>query len=258
MISLLDVSFSYGGRRALDHVTLNIEKGEHIAIIGRNASGKTTLAMAMNALITPLEGDCAVDGVSTKADPMFARRAVGMVFQDPESQAVARRVWDDIAFGPLNLGLQEDEVNRRAMGSLCLVGLGEQAKSDVSCLSGGQKQLLAIAGILAMEPSYVIFDEPTALLDGTGCRLVREAMASMKKSGISIIIITHDIEEALQAERIVALHNGQIIADTTPAVLFSDEELMARIGIGPPYSFQLAKHARSTEVTSECRLSQKV
>lgn len=255
MISLRGVSFSYGTRRALDAISLNIEKGERVAIIGPNASGKTTLAMVMNALITPDEGDCIVDGIDTKADPMFARRSVGMVFQEPDSQVVARRVWDDVAFGPANLGLSEAEAEERVRKALALAGLGNKAKSEVSCLSGGQKQLLAIAGILAMMPSYIVFDEPTALLDGPGCRMVGKAIADLKKQGIGIITITHDLEEALISDRIVALDRGRIVADMPPASLFSDEAVMSRIGVRPPYTYELAKYAGRIplEVTRECR-----
>jgi energy-coupling factor transporter ATP-binding protein EcfA2 len=255
LISLRDVSFSYGGRRALDRICVNVEKGEHVAIIGRNASGKSTLAMVMNALITPDEGDCIVESVNTRDDPMFVRKTVGMVFQDPESQMFARRVWDDAAFGPMNLGLSEADVSERVRESLTLVGLAEMAKSEVSCLSGGQKQLLAIAGILAMRPSYIVLDEPTALLDGPGCRMVRDAVANLKKNGIGVIVITHDMEEALHADRIVALHDGQVVADTPPAALFADEALMARIGIESPYTYRLAKYAGAipVEVIRECR-----
>ncbi len=255
MISLRGVSFSYGARRALDTISLNIEKGERVAIIGPNASGKTTLAMVMNALITPDEGDCLVDGIDTKADPMFARRTVGIVFQDPESQAVARRVWDDVAFGPVNLGLSEAGVEERVRGSLALVGLGDKAKSEVSSLSGGQKQLMAIAGIVAMEPSYIVFDEPTALLDGPGCRMVCGAMSDLKKKGIGIITITHDVEEALASDRIVALDGGRVVADMPPASLFSDTALMGRIGVRPPYTYELARYAGSIPLGAirECR-----
>ena len=255
MISLRGVSFSYGERRALDHISLDINRGEHVALIGPNASGKTTLAMTMNALLMPGEGDCLVDGVSTKDDPAHARRMVGMVFQDPESQAVARRVWDDVAFGPGNLGLSGDEIGRRVRASLDQAGLGEYSQSEVSCLSGGQKQLLAIAGILAMEPSYIVFDEPTALLDGPGCRMVRDVIAGLKKKGIGVVTITHDMEEALQADRIVALRCGQVIADVPPDVFFSHEGLMARIGVQPPYTFRMAKYSGlvPAEVIRECR-----
>jgi energy-coupling factor transporter ATP-binding protein EcfA2 len=250
MISLRDVSFSYGACRALDRISLDIKKGERVAIIGPNASGKTTLARVMNALIIPGEGDCLVDGIDTKIDPLFARRTVGMVFQDPASQAVARHVWDDVAFGPMNLGLPDGQVEKRVRESLDHVGLGAFSRREVSCLSGGQKQLLAVAGILAMKPSYIVFDEPTALLDGPGCRLVYDAMADLKKNGVGTIMITHDMEEALTADRIVALDTGRIVADMPPASLFSDEALMARISIKPPYTFNLAM---PREVVRECR-----
>jgi len=186
---------------------------------------------------------------------MFARRTVGMVFQDPESQAVARRVWDDVAFGPMNLGLSGARLEERVRESLALVGLGDKAKSEVACLSGGQKQLMAIAGILAMEPSYVVFDEPTALLDGTGCRMVYDAMSALKKKGIGIITITHDPEEALASDRIVALDRGRAVADMPAASFFSDAALMGRIGVRPPYTYELARYAGSVplEAIRGCR-----
>lgn len=257
MIELKGVSFSYGGRLALDRVSLRIDKGEHVAIVGPNASGKTTLAMAMNALITPDEGDCIVDEVNTKDDRIHARKSVGMVFQDPESQAVARRVRDDVAFGPRNLGLPEDEVGRRIKDSLRRVGMSEYEEHEVSGLSGGQKQLLAIASILAMRPSYVVLDEPASLLDGRGSRLVREAIAIMKKGGAGIIDITHDMEDAFKADRIIALRGGQVLADMAPAEFFSDKALMGRIGVKPPFSFELLRYAGAIapalEVVRECR-----
>lgn len=160
MIELKDVSFAYKGRRVLDSISLMINKGEHVALIGPNASGKSTLARVMNALLLPDEGDCIVDGINTKDDPVYARRAVGMVFQDPESQAVARRVRDDVAFGPINLELPAGEVESRVMEALDAVGMKSQADREVSGLSGGRKQLLAIAGVLAMRPSYIVMDEP--------------------------------------------------------------------------------------------------
>lgn len=253
MISLRDVSFAYNGRKALDHISLDIERGEHVAIVGPNASGKTTLAMLMNGLLVPDTGACLVDGIDTRDDPTFARRTAGLVFQDPESQAVSRRVWDDVAFGPRNLGLPEDEVAGRVRESLSRVGFGDKATAGVSGLSGGQKQLLAIAGILAMRPAYVILDEPAALLDGPGRRLVLEAIAGLKKNGAGSIVITHDMEEALFAGRVLVLQAGRVVADGPPSAVFSDAALMGQIGIRPPYIFELENYAGLLEVIRECR-----
>ncbi len=250
MIELKDVTYAYKGRRALDRVSLVINRGEHVAIIGPNASGKTTLAMAMDALLVPHGGDCIVDGVNTKDDAMHARRAVGLVFQDPESQAVARHVRDDVAFGPVNLGLSPGEVGARVEQALDAVGMKGYADREVSSLSGGQKQLLAIAGVLAMGPSYVVMDEPTALLDGRGRRIVARAIGDLKRSGIGIVVITHDMAEALHADRIVALEGGRVVADMEPRAIFSDEALLSRLGVEPPYEFMLSR-AMGCEVLPE-------
>ncbi len=257
MIALKDVTFSYKGRRALDRLSLEIDKGEHVAVIGPNASGKTTLAMIMNALLVPDNGDCIVDGINTRDDAMHARKAVGLVFQDPESQAVARHVRDDVAFGPMNLGLSCEEVESRVAEALNAVGMKSFIDGEISGLSGGRKQLLAIAGVLAMRPSYVVMDEPTSLLDGRGIEAVDGAIESLKKSGISVVIITHDMAEALRADRIVALEDGHIVADARPQVIFSDEVLLSKIGVEPPYTFKLLQALGSEvlpqEVSRICR-----
>lgn len=244
MIELRGASYSYGGRRALDRVTLAIRPGELAAVIGPNASGKTTLAMAMSALLAPEDGDCMVGGVSTRDDPVHARRAVGLVFQNPENQVVARIVGDDVAFGPANLGLGPAEIGERVAESLAFVGLGGRAGEHVSSLSGGQKQLLAIAGILAMRPSFVVLDEPTALLDGPGRRMVHAAAGALAKKGIGVVYITHDMEEALSAGRVIALLEGKVVADMPPHRLFSDGALLERIGVEPPYTHMLSMAVR--------------
>ncbi|WP_174590400.1 energy-coupling factor ABC transporter ATP-binding protein [Methanocella conradii] len=253
MIELRNVSYSYGGLKALDRVSLAINRGERVALVGPNASGKSTLARIMNALLLPCEGECIVDGVDTKADPMHARKAVGMVFQDPDSQIVARRVVDDVAFGPRNLGLPEKEVQRRVFEALKAVGL--EPDGEAQRLSGGQKQLLAIAGVLAMRPSYVILDEPTTFLDCRGSRLVEDAISGLK--GLGVVVITHDMEEAARADRLVALSGGRVVADSTPERFFSDDAQLAMAGVEPPYSFRLRKASipapMAHEVVRSCR-----
>lgn len=256
MIELKDIFYAYHGRQALDGISLTIDEGEHVALIGPNASGKTTLARIMDALLIPDDGDCIVDGVNTRKDPMYARRAVGMVFQDPESQVVARHIRDDVGFGPRNLGLRKDEVDQRIVEALDAVDMAGFLDQEVSSLSGGRKQLLAIAGVLAMRPSYVILDEPTALLDGRGTQLVRDAIAGLKKKGVGLVIITHDMDEASRADRVIALCQGRIRADTTPESFFSDEALMADIGVKPPFSVKVRKAAGpllANEVSRICR-----
>jgi energy-coupling factor transporter ATP-binding protein EcfA2 len=251
LIALKDVTFSYKGRRALDRVSLEIDKGEHVALIGPNASGKTTLAMIMNALLLPDSGDCIVDGVHTRDDAMHARKAVGLVFQDPESQAVARHVRDDVAFGPMNLGLLSGEVEERVFESLGAVGMESLVDREVSGLSGGQKQLLAIAGVLAMRPSYVVLDEPTSLLDGRGTTAVDGAIGNLKIVGTGVVVITHDMAEALRADRVIVLDEGRIIADAPPSVVFSDRALLEGIGVEPPYAFKLVQALGRDILTGE-------
>lgn len=251
MIALRDVSFSYGGRRALEGVSLGIDKGEHVAVIGPNASGKSTLAMMMNALLVPDSGDCIVDGVNTRDDAMHARKAVGLVFQDPECQVVARHVRDDVAFGPVNLGLPAGEVERRIIEALASVDMVSFIDREVSSLSGGQKQLLAMAGVLAMRPSYVVLDEPTSLLDGRGVEAVDRAMAGVKEHGMGIVMITHDMAEALRADRVIVLGGGRIIADAPPRAIFSDGALLESLGFDPPYAFKLMRALGREILTGE-------
>ena len=253
MIALRDVSYSYGGFRALDRVSFSINKGERVALVGPNASGKSTLARIMNALLLPCEGKCIVDGIDTWDDPMSARMRVGMVFQDPDSQIVSRRVLDDVAFGPRNLGLPEKDAKKRAVEALEAVGL--EPEGETWRLSGGQKQLLAIAGVLAMRPSYVILDEPTAFLDYRSSMMVEEAISGLE--GMGVVIITHDMEEAALADRIIALRGGRVVADATPDSFFYDDAMTRLAGVEPPYSFRLCKASIpalvAREVVRPCR-----
>ena len=166
MIELRHVCLSFGRVPALKDVSLEVRAGEHIVIMGPAASGKSTLAKVMDGLLLPDAGDCLVDGISTRDDPMHARRLVGLVFQEPEDQAVARRVEDDIAFGPRNLGV--DDVGERVAEAMRLAGIEGLAGRNIHSLSGGQKQLVAIAGVLAMRPAYLVLDEPTSMLDSAG------------------------------------------------------------------------------------------
>jgi energy-coupling factor transporter ATP-binding protein EcfA2 len=247
MIELKDVLYAYGKHPALRGISLNIGDGEHIALVGPNASGKSTLAMMMNALLMPDRGDCTVEGISTRDDPLFARRSVAMVFQDPEDQAVARKVWDDVAFGPRNLGLSADATERRVKNALKAVGLERQAVKSMAALSGGQRQLAAMAGALAMEPLFIVLDEPTSMLDGDGAKAVRDAILSLKRRGTGIIWITHDMDEAMTADRIVALKEGKVLASGSPDELFCDEELMAKAGIEASYTWRLSKKLKELE-----------
>ncbi len=240
MIELRHVSYSYGGRPAIRDMSLTIKNGDHVAIIGPNASGKSTLAHLINGLIVPDEGDCFVDGINTKEDIYAARKAAGIVFQNPDDQILSRRVVDDVMFGPLNLGLSSAEAMARATGSLRSLGIESLSGRATHSLSGGQKQLVAIAGVLAMRPSHVIFDEPTAFLDGDGIEAVRGVMQKLKNNGMGIAVVTHDMEEALLADRIIVLHGGRIILDGTPEAVFSSETLLREAGLEMPFRILLS------------------
>ncbi|HEY3422775.1 MAG TPA: ATP-binding cassette domain-containing protein, partial [Methanocellaceae archaeon] len=241
-------SYSYGRRPAVSDISLAINNGEMVAVIGPNASGKSTLAHLINGLILPDEGDCFVDGLNTKEDVYKARKAVGMVFQDPDDQLVSRRVVDDVMFGPLNLGLSSTEAMARATGSLCSLGIERLSGRATHSLSGGQKQLVAVAGVLAMMPNHIIFDEPTAFLDGDGIEAVHGAMHALQKNGMGIIVITHDMEEALLADRIIVLNEGRMVLEGPPEDVFSDEARLLQAGIEAPFRLMLSRALKARGV----------
>jgi energy-coupling factor transport system ATP-binding protein len=219
MIELRHVCLSFGRVPALKDVSLEIRAGEQVAIMGPAASGKSTLAKVMDGLLLPDAGDCLVDGISTRGNGMHARRLVGLVFQEPEDQAVARRVEDDIAFGPRNLGV--DDVGGRVAEALRLAGIEDLAGRNIHSLSGGQKQLVAVAGVLAMRPAYLVMDEPTSLLDSAGTQMIMETAAALKKEGRGIVIITQDPAVAAVADRLVVMSAGSIVAQGPPREVFS-------------------------------------
>ncbi|MGN0181839.1 MAG: energy-coupling factor transporter ATPase [Candidatus Ornithomonoglobus sp.] len=242
MIEINNLRCSFNGANVLNGINLNIEKGSFTAVLGRNGSGKSTLAKHLNAILIPKDGDVFVDGINTKDEKKTfdVRERVGMVFQNPESQAVASIVEDDTAFAPENLGLPEDEILRRVEFALDAAGISHLRQSSISALSGGQKQLTAIAGILAMQPEYMVFDEGSSMLDPLARKRILDCVMNLKKElGISIVWITHYMEEASAADRIIILDNGQITADGTPEDIFSDYELIFRSGLDMPQSSQL-------------------
>jgi energy-coupling factor transport system ATP-binding protein len=261
LIELRHVSYSYGHRLAISDISLSLGTGEMVAITGPNASGKSTLAHLMNGLILPDEGDCFVDGMNTKEDVYHARKAVGLVFQDPDDQLVSRRVVDDVMFGPLNLGLTSEDALAMATGSLCSLGIESLSGRATHSLSGGQKQLVAIAGVLAMKPSHIIFDEPTAFLDGDGTEAVRSAMQTLKKNGMGVILVTHDLEEALEADRIIVMNGGSIMLEGSPKDVFSEDTRLLQAGIEVPFRILLSRALKAkgmddfriTGVSATCR-----
>lgn len=241
LIEIKSLSCSYKQNskefNVLDNVSLTIKRGTLTAILGRNGSGKSTLAKHMNAILLPQLGTVYVDGTDTH-DEMHIydiREKVGMVFQNPDSQAVAAIVEDDTAFGPENLGLPNDEIEKRVDFALKSINMDHLRTRAISSLSGGQKQLVAIAGILAMRPKYMVFDESTSMLDPSSRKLVLNSVKMLKdKYNIGIIWITHYMDEAALAERIVITDSGKITALGTPLEIFSDFDLIKNSGLALP------------------------
>lgn len=237
MITAENLSFTYeNGRVALKNINLRIKKGEYVAILGHNGSGKSTLARHFNGLFIPSSGSVRVNGMDTKSDNdiIKIRQLVGMVFQNPDNQIVSAIVEEDIAFGPENLGIPSDEIRRRVKDSLKKVGMEGFEKNAPHMLSGGQKQKIAVAGVLAMKPACIVLDEPTAMLDPKGRRDIMKVIAELHNEGITVIQITHNMDEAVLAKRVVVMHEGEIFTDTTPAKLFRDVDKLKFMGLEPP------------------------
>lgn len=231
-ISVKDMSFVYDisgnlSLCALKGISFTISRGEHVALIGSNGSGKSTLAKLLNGLIFPAEGDINVDGINTrqKSKAYEIRKKVGIVFQNPDNQIVATIVEDDVAFGPENLGIVRDEMVERVDWALEKTGMIENRYRVVSKLSGGQKQRVAIAGVLAMKPSVIIFDESTSMLDPRGKRDILEIIHALKQEGITIIHITHSMEEVVDADKVIVLNKGRLKFMGTPKELFRSDEV---------------------------------
>lgn len=228
---------------ALDQVDLEIEPGEFIAVIGHNGSGKSTLAKHLNALLAPTEGSLWVDGKETSdsGNVWEVRRNAGMVFQNPDNQIVASAVEEDVGFGPENLGVPTDEIWTRVLDSLKSVGMLKHKKSSVNQLSGGQKQRVAIAGVLAMQPKCIVLDEPTAMLDPSGrVRVMETVQALNKERGITVVWITHYMEEAIGADRVFVMDKGKIAMQGTPRQVFSRVEQLKQYKLAVPQITMLA------------------
>lgn len=247
MIEINGLCRSYNKTEVLKNVTLSFEPGTFTAVLGRNGSGKSTLARHINAILLPQRGYVRVDGLDTSDDSLVyeIRERAGMVFQNPESQAVASIVEDDTAFAPENLGLDTDEIIKRVDTALRDAGIERLRKKPISALSGGQKQLTAVAGILAMRPGYMIFDEGTSMLDPESRKRVMDCVERLKNElGIGVIWITHYMEEAVAADRVIILDCGAIKADGTPEEVFSDTELIADSGLELPPAARLCMRLR--------------
>ena len=233
------------GKVALDGISLDIEKGSFVAVVGMNGSGKSTLAKCLNGLLIPTAGRVIVDGFDTANDETIwdIRSRVSMVFQNPDNQLVSSIVEDDVAFGPENLGIEPAEIRERVDNALIKVGMFELRDKGAHMLSGGQKQRIAIAGAIAMRPDCIVFDEPTAMLDPKGRVGVMQIIRDLHSAGITCILITHFMREAEQADRVIVLKNGKLLCDRTPAALFSDREMIERAGLEMPPEIELRDKA---------------
>lgn len=244
IISIKNVHYTYPGdeKESLCGVSLEIEKGSFVAVLGHNGSGKSTLAKHLNAILLPTEGEVLVNGISTADEDKLLdiRSTVGMVFQNPDNQIVANVVEDDVAFAPENLGVEPSEIRRRVDNALRQVDMSEFKMHAPHLLSGGQKQRVAIAGVIAMEPEVIVLDEPTAMLDPKGRREVIHTVTRLcREKGITVVLITHHMDECIGADRVVVMSNGYVIADDTPEKVFSQVELMHREGLTVPATTQL-------------------
>ncbi len=249
-ICLKGVSYNYSlgeGRslKALKNLSFSIEKGQFVALVGMNGSGKSTLAKLLNGLFMPTSGEVLVDGLLTsdEKNTFEIRKKAGMVFQNPDNQMVATIIEDDVAFGPENIGLPREEIVERVNEALDAVGMSEYRHRTASKLSGGQKQRVAIAGVLAMRPDVLILDESTSMLDPNGRKDIMDVATSLNKKGITVINITHNMDEAVLADRIIVLRKGKIVIDGTPKEVFASG-LLPACGLTLPPVTALAQNLK--------------
>ena len=248
IISVENLAYTYPGMDenpgvvVFEDMNLKVEAGTFVAILGTNGCGKSTLAKHFNSILLPTGGKVYVCGIDTSNEERIlqVRRNVGMVFQNPDNQIVANVVEEDVAFGPENLGVSSPEIRHRVNKALKQVGMYEYREHAPHLLSGGQKQRIAIAGVIAMEPKCIVLDEPTAMLDPRGRREVVETIGRLnKEKGITVVLITHHMDEAAKADRVVVMHKGSVAADGTPEEVFSQVELLHTIGLAAPESVEL-------------------
>mgnify|MGYP005764175855 FL=1 len=252
IIQARDLTFRYTTAEGvaptvLDQVNLDIEAGTFVAILGHNGSGKSTFANHLNAILLPTSGKVYVDGMDTTDEDKLLdiRRTVGMVFQNPDNQIVASVVEEDVAFAPENLGVPSDEIRRRVDEALEAVGMTEYARHAPHLLSGGQKQRVAIAGVLAMRPRCIVLDEPTAMLDPVGRREVLDTVCRLQRElGMTVVLITHHMDEAARAQRLVVMDNGHVVMDGPPAQVFQNVVGLRRLGLEVPDSVSLLYELR--------------
>lgn len=248
IVEVNNISFEYitedESFKAIEDLSLDIKKGEFLVIIGHNGSGKSTLSKNLNAILMPTKGNILIDNMDTRDEEKLwdIRQTAGMVFQNPDNQIVATVVEEDVAFGPENLGIEPAEIRKRVDESLKSVGIYELRDRQPHLLSGGQKQRVAIAGIIAMKPKCVIFDEATAMLDPSGRKEVMSTIKRLnKEENISVIHITHFMEEAVDADRVIVMEKGKKILEGTPRQVFSKIDMLKNIGLDVPYMTELSK-----------------
>ncbi len=250
MIEIEDLSFSYGGedsKKAIDGLNISVKEGEFLVVLGHNGSGKSTLAKLINGLLQPSQGRILVEGMDTADESKIwkIREKAGMVFQNPDNQLVATIVEEDVAFGPENLGVEPAEIRRRVDRALEIVEMSHYKQHAPHLLSGGQKQRIAIAGILAMEPDCIIFDEPTAMLDPTGRAEVMKTIEVLnKKEKKTVLLITHFMDEAVKADRVVVMEKGRLVLEGSPREVFSQVEKIKGLGLDVPQVTELAYELR--------------
>jgi len=254
MIDVQDIKYSYDEKKlnlALTGITIQIKQGEFVAVLGHNGSGKSTFAKHLNGIILPMGGKVFIDGMDTQNENSLwdIRKKVGMVFQNPDNQIVATVVEEDIAFGPENLGVDREEIRRRVDFALDSVDMQDLRHMPPYNLSGGQKQRVSIAGIIAMMPRYIVLDEPTAMLDPKGRKEVIETIKNLnKEQNMTVVLITHYMEEATQADRVIVMEKGNVIVDDTPEMTFANVALLKSVGLDVPQVTDLMFRLRQSGI----------
>ncbi|MEE0266301.1 MAG: energy-coupling factor transporter ATPase [Acutalibacteraceae bacterium] len=241
-IKVENVSFSYENNKVLDNISLSVKEGEFVALLGHNGCGKSTMAKLFNVLLSPDDGTVTIDGITPKTedDVYEIRSRVGLVLQNPDNQLVATIVEEDVAFGPENLGIPPKEIRERVDNALKAVDMYHYRKHAPHKLSGGQKQRVAIAGIIAMEPKCIVLDEPTAMLDPKGRQEVMDTIKKLNKEhNITIVLITHYMDEAVQADRVIVMDKGKVLTKGTPQQVFSNVQLLKSHALDVPQSVEL-------------------
>ena len=253
MIRVEDLVYQYENRngRVLNGISMEIEQGKHVGVIGANGCGKTTFVRHLNGLLTPTAGEVWVEGINTRdtAAVQAIRQRVGMVFQNPDNQIIGMSVEEDVSFGPGNLRLPPLEIHKRVEESLAAVGMEKYSERPPHTLSSGEKQLVAIAGVLAMKPSCIVLDEPTTYLDPSARKRVLEVITRLNKQGITIVHVTHDMDEIAEADEVVVLHEGKIALREKPSEVFTRVEWLRDLGVGIPRVTEMMWRLRQRGVT---------